>query len=231
MKSQLAGNILCNTLILRPQKYGGDGTHTFPFLPPVYSTAFQNTHHYYHIPVNGMARRLRGGGVAARRRCEGRECVAVSSAQWTEHVFISHTHTYTHTHRHTHHTHTYTHTHHTHTLLTFALPCMVFPSSPCVCLATRRNIRRCLLLLKLASKSVMTLFCVSLIMESAVFILNADMVKKRHDDANWNTSSGVISSLERYFSHKEKKLFTSPSPFTDNDPKLRIFTHIRPALK
>ena len=68
-------------------------------------------------------------------------------------------------------------------------------------------------------------------MESAVLILNADKVKKRHDDANWNTSSVVICPSERYFSHREIKLFTSPSPFTVNDPKLRIFTNTRPALK
>ena len=77
----------------------------------------------------------------------------------------------------------------------------------------------------------MTVLCVSLIMELAVFILNADMVKKRHEDANWNTSSGVICSLEWYFLIREAKLFASPIPFTVNDPKLRIFTHIRPALK
>ena len=107
---------------------------------------------------------------------------------------------------------------------------MVFPSSPCVCLASRRNIRRCLLLLKLASKSLMTVFCVSLIMAPAVFIFTADMVKKRHDDANWNTSS-VVNSSEQYFSYREAKLLTSPIPFTANEPKLRAFTNIRPALK
>ena len=68
-------------------------------------------------------------------------------------------------------------------------------------------------------------------MVPAVFILTADKVKNRHDDANWNTSSGVTSSLEWYFSYREQKLFTSPSPFTVNDPKLRIFTNTRPALK
>ena len=77
----------------------------------------------------------------------------------------------------------------------------------------------------------MTVLCVSFIMVPAVFTLNAAMVKKRHDDVNWNTSSGVISSLERYFSIREAKLFTSAIPFTVNDPKLRIFTNIRPALK
>jgi hypothetical protein len=67
---------------LREQKDGRDGTYTFPFLPPVYSTPFQGTHHYYHIPVNRMAGRMIGGESAARRRCKGYEstkCVAVSS--------------------------------------------------------------------------------------------------------------------------------------------------------
>jgi hypothetical protein len=51
--------------------------------------------HYYHIPVNIMARRMRGGTAAARRRCEGYEsikCVAVSSVLSSRHVFILHRH-------------------------------------------------------------------------------------------------------------------------------------------
>ena len=50
---------------------GADSIHTFPFPPRVYSTPFQNTDHYYHIPLNRKARSLRGGGQQLGRDTEG----------------------------------------------------------------------------------------------------------------------------------------------------------------